>query len=123
LGGLVLDVIIAYIIKTAVRWRRAWGNSKWERVQARVHSSRVGGGYVWNCPTAEVAYSYEFAGERYSAIDSNLFFLTASAEEAAERLRAGEKVIVRVNPALPQESVLEPDSNEARTAIDPPSTN
>ena len=107
MGGLVLDVIIAYIIKTAVRWRRAWGSTRWERVQARVHSSRVGGGFVWNCPTAEVAYSYEFAGERYSAIDCNPFFLTRSAEEAAERLRTGKKVMGRVNPASPQESVLE----------------
>jgi len=107
LGGLVLDVIIAYLIKNAVRWRRAWGSSKWESLQARVHSSRVGGGFVWDCPTAEVAYSYQFAGERYSAIDSNPFFFSASAEEAAARLRAGEKVTARVNPARPQESVLE----------------
>jgi Protein of unknown function (DUF3592) len=107
LGGLVLDVVIAYLIKSALRWRRFWKSSKWERVQATVHSSRVGGGYVWNCPTAEVAYSYNFAGERYSALDSDPFFFSNSAEEAAERLRAGEKVIVRVNPALPEESVLE----------------
>lgn len=109
MGGFVLDVIIAYIIKTAVRWPRAWGSTRWERVQARVHSSRVGGGFVWDCPTAEVAYSYQFAGERYSAIDSNPFFLTRSAEEAAERLRAGAKVMVRVNPASPQQSLLEVD--------------
>jgi hypothetical protein len=61
-----------------------------------------------NCPTVEVAYSYEFGGQRYSAIDSNPFFL-GSAEEEAERLRAGEKVMVRVNPTWPQKSVLEAD--------------
>jgi hypothetical protein len=109
LGGLVLDVIIAYIIKNAVRWRRACGSSKWERLQARVHSSQVGGGFVWDCPTAEVVYSYQFGGERYSAIDSNPFFFSASAEEAAARLRARENVTVRVNPARPEESVLEAD--------------
>jgi len=109
LGGLVLDVIIAYIIKTALRWRRAWRSSNWQRVQARVHSSRIGGGYVCNCPTADVAYSYEFAGERYSAIDRNPFFFPVSAEEAAARLQAGENVVARVNPTQPQESVLEAD--------------
>jgi hypothetical protein len=110
LGGLVLDVVIAYLIKSAMRWRRFWNSSKWERVQATIHSSRVGGGYVWSCPTAEVAYSYKFASERYSAIDSNPFFFPNSAEEAAERLRAGEKVLVRVNPAQPEESVLDADN-------------
>jgi len=109
LGGLVLDVIIAYIVKNAVRWRRALESSKWERVQARVHSSRVGGGFVCNCPTAEVAYSYHFAGERYSAIDSHPFFFPVSAEEAAARLRAGDNIIVRVDPARPEKSVLEFD--------------
>jgi hypothetical protein len=107
LGGLVLDVVIAYLIKSAIRWRRFWKSNKWERVQATVHSSRVGGGWVWNCPTAEVAYSYKFAGERHSAIDSDPFFFSSSAEEAAERHHAGEKVTVRVNPRLPEESVLE----------------
>ena len=109
MGGLVLDVVIAYLIKVVLRWRRALGSSRWERVQARVHSSRVGGGWVWNCPTVEVAYSYEFGGQRYSAIDSNPFFSSASAELEAERFRAGQKVIVKVNPLLPQKSVLQPD--------------
>ena len=107
MGGLFLDVVIAYLIRVALRLCRAWGSSKWERVQARVHSSRVGGGYVWNCPTADVAYSYKFAGQRYSAIDSNPFFLSASAQEEAQRFRKGQEVMVKVNPALPQESVLE----------------
>ena len=107
MGGLVLDVVIAYLIKSALRWRRFWKSSKWERVQATVHSCRVGGGYVWNCPTAEVVYSYKFAGERYSAIDRNPFFFTTSAEEATERFQARENVMVRVNPDLPEESVLE----------------
>lgn len=109
MGGLVLDVVIAYVIKVALRWRHAWRSSNWQRVPARVNSSRVGGGYVWNCPTADVVYSYEFAGEKHSAIDRNPFFLTRSAEEATARLRAGETVVARVNPTQPQESVLEAD--------------
>jgi hypothetical protein len=109
LGGLVLDVIIAYFIKTVVRWYRVWRSSQWERVQAIIHSSRAVGGYVWNCPTAEFAYSYKFAGERYSGIDSRPFFFPASAEKATGRIRRGENAIVRVNPASPQESVLEAD--------------
>ena len=106
LGGLILDVIIAYLIKSALRSRRAWGSSKWQRVQAKVDSSRLGGGWVWNCPTAEVAYTYQFAGQTYSAIDSNPFFLTETAEGQVTRLRPGEVAIVRVNPVQPTRSVL-----------------
>lgn len=67
LGGLVLDVVIAYLIKSALRLRRLWGSSRWPAVQARVDSSWLGGSWVWNCPTAEIAYTYEFAGQTYSA--------------------------------------------------------
>jgi hypothetical protein len=112
LGGLILDVIIAYLIKSALRLRRAWGSSKWQRVQAKVDSSWLGGGWVWNCPTAEVAYTYEFAGQTYSAIDSNPFFFSSSAEEEANRFQSEQKIIIKVNPAQPEESVLERDRRD-----------
>jgi hypothetical protein len=106
LGGLVLDVVIAYLIKSALRLRRLWGSSRWPAVQARVDSSWLGGSWVWNCPTAEIAYTYEFAGQTYSAIDSNPFFLTETAKRQVERFRRGEAAIVRVNPVQPTRSVL-----------------
>ena len=106
MGGLILDVIIAYLIKSALRLRRAWGSSKWQRVQVKVDSSWLGGGWVWNCPTAEVAYTYEFAGQTYSAIDRNPFFLTETAKGQVERFRPGEAAIVRVNPVQPTRFVL-----------------
>ena len=106
MGGLILDVIIAYLIKSALRLRRAWGSSKWQRVHAKVDSSWLGGGWVWNCPTAEVAYTYEFAGQTYSATDSDPFFLTETAKGQVERFRPGESAIVRVNPVQPTRSVL-----------------
>ena len=106
MGGLILDVVLAYLIKSALRLRRAWGSSKWQRVQAKVDSSWLGGGWVWNCPTAEVAYTYEFAGQTYSAIDSSPFFLTETAKGQVERFRPGEAAIVRVNPVQPTRSVL-----------------
>jgi hypothetical protein len=74
--------------------RRLWGSSKWPVVQARVDSSWLEGSWVWNCPTAEVAYTYEFAGQTNSAIDSNPFFLTETAKRQVERFRRGEAAIV-----------------------------
>ena len=106
MSGLVVDVVIAYVIKSALRLRRLWGSSRWPAVHARVDSSSLGGGWVWNCPTAEIAYTYEFAGQTYSAIDSNPFFLTETAKGQVERFRRGEAAIVRVNPVQPTRSVL-----------------
>jgi hypothetical protein len=106
LGGLVLDVVIAYLIKSALRLRRLWGSSKWPVVQAKVDSSWRDGGRVWNCPTAEVAYTYDFEGQTYSAIDSKPFLTETSVKERVERYRAGEAVRVRVNPVQAQKSVL-----------------
>ncbi len=106
MGGLILDVIIAYLIKSALRVRRAWGSSRWQRVQAKIDSSSLAGGWVWNCPTAEFAYTYEFSGQTYSAIDSHPFFLTETAKGEVERFHPGEAAIVRVNPVQPTRSVL-----------------
>ncbi len=106
MGGLVLDVIIAYLIKSALRLRRLWGSSKWPLVHAKVDSSWLDGGWVWNCPTAEVAYTYDFEDQTYSAIDSKPFMIEASVLQRVGRYRRGEAVRVRVNPVHPQRSVL-----------------
>jgi hypothetical protein len=106
LGGLILDVVIAYLIKSALRLRRLWGSSKWPVIQAKVDSSWLDGGWVWNGPTAEVAYTYDFEGQTYSAIDSKPFLVETTVKERVERYRAGEAVRVRVNPVEPQKSVL-----------------
>jgi hypothetical protein len=69
LGGFVIDVVIAYIVRLMLRLRRPWGSSRWLSVGAKVDSAWVGGGVVWNCPTAEVAYTYEVDGQTYSGIE------------------------------------------------------
>jgi hypothetical protein len=106
LGGLVIDVVIAFVIKSALRMRRAWGSSKWQHVKAIVDSSCLAGGWVWNCPTTEIAYTYEFAGQTYSVIDSNPFLSESSAKVEVERFRPGKYAVVRVNPMQPQRSVI-----------------
>ena len=106
LGGLVIDILIAFVIKSALRLRRAWGSGKWQRVKARVDSSCLAGGWVWNCPTTEIAYTYEIAGQTYSVIDSNPFLSESSAKVEVERFRPGKYAVVRVNPMQPQRSVI-----------------
>lgn len=106
MGGLVIDVLIAFVIKSALRLRRTWGSSNWQRVEAKVHSSCLAGGWVWNCPTTEVAYTYKFAGQTYSGIDSNPFLSESSAKVELERFKQGKRVVVRVNPMQAQRSVI-----------------
>ena len=106
MGGLVIDVLIAFLIKSALRLGRAWGSGKWQCVEAIVDSSHLAGGWVWNCPTTEVAYTYTFAGQTYSAIDCNPFLSESSANVELERFTPGKHAVVRVNPMQPQRSVI-----------------
>ena len=107
MGGLVIDVVIAFLIKYALRLRRAWGSRKWQRVEARVDSSCLAGGWVWNCPTTEIAYTYQFADQTYSVIDTNPFLSEGSAKADVETFTPGKYVVVRVDPLQPQRSVIE----------------
>ncbi len=75
-------------------------------MKARVDSSGLAGGWVWNCLTTEIAYTYGFAGQTYSVIDSNPFLSESSARVEVERFRPGDYAVVRVNPMQPQRSVL-----------------
>jgi hypothetical protein len=106
LGGLVIDIFIAFLIKSVLRLRRSWGSGKWQRVKAKVHSSVLAGGWVWNCPTTEIGYTYEFGGQKYSAIDTNPFLSQSSARVEVERFRARKCAVVRVNPVHPERSLI-----------------
>ena len=106
MGGLVIDVVIAYIIRLIVRVFRLWRGSRWQLANARINSSSVGGGWVWNCPTTEIAYTYDFGGQTYSGIDTTPFMSKSSAEDKAELFKGGETAKVRVNPSEPERSVL-----------------
>jgi len=65
--------------------RPNWGSNKWPVIQAKVDSSWLDGGWIWNCPTAEVAYTYNFEGQTYSAIDSKPFLIETTVKERVER--------------------------------------
>jgi hypothetical protein len=69
-------------------------------VEAKIDSAHVGGGWVWNCPTAEIAYTYDFEGQTYSAIETIPYLLESVAEATVERFRVGEIAIIRVNVSM-----------------------
>ena len=55
MGGLVIDAVIAYLIKSALRFYRFWGSHNWKSVRAKIDSSWLDGSFVWNCYEADVA--------------------------------------------------------------------
>jgi hypothetical protein len=104
--GLIIDVLIAFIIKLLLRIKRGWGSGNWELVKAKIKSSSVGGGWVWNCPTTEIAYTYQFNGETYRILDTKPFLLDESAKAYVEYFKTGDTPLVRVKAEEPERSVL-----------------
>jgi hypothetical protein len=104
--GLIIDVLIAFIIKRLLRMKRGWGSGNWELVKAKIENSSVGGGWVWNCPTAEVVYAYQFNGQTYHTEDTKPFFSDQSAKAYVECFKADDMVLVRVKADEPERSIL-----------------
>ena len=88
MGGLVIDVVIAFFIRAVLRLFRVWRSTAWRVEKARIVSTGVGGGSVWNCPTAEIAYLYHFDGEPYTGTDTTPFMTNSSAQKRQNALRA-----------------------------------
>jgi hypothetical protein len=106
LGGLIIDVLIAFGVKLLLRIKRGWGSGNWELVKAKIKRSSVGGGWVWNCPTTEIVYTYKFNGETYSIVDTKPFLLDESAKAYVEHFRTGDTRLVRVKAEEPERSIL-----------------
>jgi hypothetical protein len=106
LPGLIIDVLIAYLIKQIIRLRRLWGSGRLKLVTAKIETSIFDDEWVWNCPTVHVTYTYQFNGQSYFGEDSKPFFFTRMGEIDAEQFKPGETAVVRVNPQQPQRSVL-----------------
>jgi uncharacterized protein DUF3592 len=104
--GLIIDVVIAYLIKLIVRVGLVLESKSWKQLPAKIDSSSFADEWVWNCPTVHVTYSFQLDGQNYSGEDSKPFFFSGRGEDDAERFKAGQTVVVRVNPHRPQRSVL-----------------
>ena len=106
MGGLVIDIFVAWLVKLLLRVRRSWGSNRWELIKATIDDSWLSGGRVWNCPTADVAYTYNVKNGTYTGIDSKPFLSQTFAEGHVERFKQGDTILVRVNPLDPRKSAL-----------------
>ena len=109
MGDLIFDPIIAYLIKVVIRFYRIQASRGWKIVKAKISSSVVGGGWVWDCPTVEVSYTFDLDGRTYRATDVKPFFYDTFAELDAGRFVPGQAAFVRVKPQDPQGSLLRRD--------------
>jgi hypothetical protein len=104
MGGLFVDVFIAYVIKAAIDIWRKRGSSKWtasEGVIDSVEESRW-----WSLHLVSIGYHFEAAGERREGSDEVNFIKGDSAYEFRRKIHAGMPVKLRVNPANPEASVI-----------------
>jgi len=104
--GVIIDVLIAYLIKLIVRLGRARGSNNWRLVTATIAASQFDDNWIWNCPTVHIAYTYQLDGETYKGKDSKPFLFSRFGERDAERFKPGEPAMVRVDPHAPKRSVL-----------------
>ena len=104
--GLIIDVLIAYVIKLIVRLARVRRSGNWRLVTAKIVASRFEDEWVFNCPTVHIVYTYQIDGEPYSGTDSKPFLFSNFGENDAQRFKPGETAKVRVDPHEPKRSVL-----------------
>jgi len=127
LGPAILLLILGTLAWIGYRrWRLGYGSSRWTMVDAIIQSEFVSapyspgpnaavGGAVASAAAsrlckAVIQYSYQVAGEFYSG-----YFMLAgtfsSSEDASAAVRPWlhRKIVVRYNPALPQESAFLPN--------------
>jgi len=84
---LIIDVVIAYVIKLIVRLGLTWGSGSWRLVSAKIDSSLFDEQWALNCPTVHIAYTYHLDGQTYSGEDSKAYFFSRFGEEDAERFK------------------------------------
>ena len=57
-------------------------------------------------PVAEIGYTYIHDGEYYSGVHTKAFLLRDSAEQYAGQFVLGAQIPLRINPALPETSIM-----------------
>ncbi len=101
MGGLVLDIFLAYLIKGSVRVFYFFNSSNWERITATI-TSRTVLHPDWGCSSVKVYYEFLANGLSINAWDEIPLLMHWHAKTYAESLSPGLKPIIRLNPKNPQ---------------------
>jgi Protein of unknown function (DUF3592) len=119
MGGWFLDVLIAYLVKSALRLFYLKGSEQWPVVKATVTVSSCPP-KVLGCFTAEIAYTYVLNGHIYTGMHERPFISRDSAQEYVRRFPSGTSLIARIKPEMPEKSVVR---DEDQPTLDSPFQN
>src|SRR6266702_8913657 len=97
MGGLVIDIIAAYLYKSFARWIRFMRSSRWERKTAYVSEVLVLDP-DWGCPSVKVQFRIGLNHDYGDGQDEIPFLFRWSARSYARRFSINTPISVRTNP-------------------------
>jgi hypothetical protein len=103
MGGLVIDIVLAFLFKSTIRAFHFFKSSKWERATALVMDRAVLDPII-GCSSVKLHYKLVSGDHSTEGWDDIPFCMRGSARAYAERLSEHSSVTVRVNPKNPQET-------------------
>lgn len=105
MGGLVIDIYVAFAIKGLIRLFWMIRTISWRRLQANVlRSSRDSD---W-CPVVTVSYEFHGSSGTESGETVIPFLFTQTADRYARALTAGRPIMLRVAPEDSSETIFFP---------------
>jgi ribosomal protein L6P/L9E len=105
MGGLVLDIWIAFLVRTTVNGFRRLRSRKWPEVSATVFNACTGVSGGFGCAVSTVSYHYRVGGEKHSGTHDEPCISRSSADYFVRDFPKGKEITVRVDPGAPSRSV------------------
>lgn len=105
MGGLVLDILVVFLIRTLANGFRHLRSAKWPTIKAKVFAACAEGSGGFGCAIAIVSYDYRVEGENYSGSYEEPCMSRSSAEDVARCYPKGKEITVRYHPHDPSRSV------------------
>lgn len=99
----VLDKLLTYSFKSALRMLYYFESSKWERARALI-TGQVVLYPIWGCSSVELHYRFDSEGRSIRGWDVIPFPALQQAKTYAESFSHNLPRIIRVNPKNPQET-------------------
>jgi hypothetical protein len=103
MGGLVLDIILVYLFKSAVRVFHFFKSFRWERSKASFTDWSVVDPF-WGCPSVRLHYKFVSSGGSVKGSDEIPFYMRWHAKTYAASLSRDLHPIIRVNPKNAQDT-------------------
>jgi hypothetical protein len=103
MGGLVLDVLLAFLFRILANWFRRVRSRKWPVAIATVHRSADSGAFFGDATT--ISYDYVVNGERYSGSHDVPCLSGSAAKYMVQVYSPGKEIKVRYKPDDPSRSV------------------